>query len=105
VQVNNIRSISFKVRPQNKSLFFIGLPFILFAIPFVTGEKDGFIKLLFIGIGIALFAISILKMGKRYSVSVTLKQGSAISIPVWEGNRREAQKFTDFVKAKIAHRA
>ncbi len=79
-------------------------PLPLFALPFLMQDDDFLIKVLFGGIGLLLLIVSITQANKKHTLSLKLKDGNSLSIDVWEGNRKEAQKFSDKIKAKLSRR-
>ncbi len=105
VAVKDIKKISFTGRPQPKGLFFVALPVMLLAFPFITNEKDWFVNGIFIILGVLLTGFSLTQLSKVYTLNVKLNDGNTINIKVWEGNQKEAKKFVSMVKAKIARRA
>ncbi|MES2487805.1 MAG: hypothetical protein V4581_17895 [Bacteroidota bacterium] len=101
IDLNTVRNVSFTSRPAPKSLFFIALPLPLFFMPSLLNENDFFVKVMFVTVGLLLLLVSVWQVNKNYTLSLKLKDGSSTSINVWEGNRKEAQKFADRVKSQI----
>ena len=101
IDLNNVRNVSFTSRPAPKSLLFIALPLPLFFMPSLLNENDFFVKVMFAVVGLLLLLVSVWQVNKNHTLSLKLKDGSSTSINVWEGNRKEAQKFADKVKSQI----
>ncbi|SFQ77159.1 hypothetical protein [Flavobacterium akiainvivens] len=104
VPLHELKKVSFTSRPLPKSLFFIALPAVLFAFPFVTNEKDWFVNAIFIAIGLILMGVSLFNVNKKHTLSLKLATGNSVSINVWEGNLKEAKKFANMIDAKITRR-
>jgi hypothetical protein len=102
VALSDITKINFIVRPQPKSLFFAALPAMLIALPYMTNEKDGLIIGFFIAVSLILTGVALYNLNKKYTLSVKLATGNSMSINVWQGNQKEAQKFVAIVKSKIS---
>ena len=105
VPLKDIKKASFTSRPHNKSLFFIALPAMLFVFPFFSGEEDTFINIVFIALGILLMVVSITQANRKHTLNVKLASGSTIGINVWEGNLKDAKKFTSMVNSKLTKTA
>jgi hypothetical protein len=104
INLNTINNVAFTTRPEGKSLFFIALPILLFALPMLIEGTDFFVKALFSSVGAVLLLISIVNATKKYTLSLQMKDGSSVKVDVWQGNRKEAQKFADRVKAKLSRK-
>jgi hypothetical protein len=104
IDLQNVKNAAFTSRPKFQSLVFMLLPLLLFAFPIFIHDAELFLKILFFGVGLLFLIVSVIKAQKNYTLSLYLKDGTSISINVWEGNRREAQKFADMIRAKLARR-
>jgi hypothetical protein len=103
-QLQNVHNIAFKTRPQIKSLLFLVFPALLFSFPLFIHDAAFFLKAVFFVVGILFAILTLTNLQKNYTLTLYLKDKTSRSITVWEGNRKEAQKFAEKVKAKLARR-
>ncbi|MES2487806.1 MAG: hypothetical protein V4581_17900 [Bacteroidota bacterium] len=103
-ELNKVSNVSFKGRPQIKSLLFLAFPIILFILPLFVHNADVFIKVVFAVIGILFLIITLFNIQKKYTLTLYLKDNTRRSIDVWQGNRKEAEKFAEKIKIKLARR-
>ena len=103
-ELSKVRNVSFKGRPEIKSLLFLIFPVILFILPTFIHNADAFIKVVFAAIGVLFLAVTLFNIQKKYTLTLYLKDNTRRSIDVWQGNRKEAEKFVEKVKLKLARR-
>jgi hypothetical protein len=104
IDIDKIHKVAFTARPELKSMLFIMLPLVLFALPMIMHEPDFFTKALFMTVGLVFLTIAVFQINNVYTLSLKLKDGTSMNINVWQGNRKEAQKFAGLVDAKLARR-
>ena len=96
-----VKELTFRVGLETQSILFILLPALLLIVPYFSDSEDTFIRILFIGLGIALMAVAIAKTTKKYTLSIVMQEGRKHSISIWEGNKSDAQKFADKANALL----
>jgi hypothetical protein len=104
VPIKDINKVSFTTRPKTQSLFFVALPAVLFAFPYLNGKTDMMLNVLFIGLGVLLMGVSIYNVNRQHTLTFKLGTGNNIAINVSQHNIKEAKKFAGMVKAKITRR-
>ena len=93
LSLQSIKKFSFKKSITPSSLFFIMLPLMLLVLPSFIEKDETFIASLFYIIGALLLITAIFKAEKAFSFTVYMKDGTARSVSVWEGNRSDAKQF------------
>ena len=99
--LNTINKVTFKKRIKKGSIAFSFLPGILLFVPYFSGNDDTFIKALFIGVGLVGLAVSLAMAKVSYIMKIEMASGRKKAITVWEGNKKDAQKFTEKVNTLI----
>jgi hypothetical protein len=99
--LNTIKTLRFTKRYATGSIVFSFLPGILLLVPYFLGKEDKLTKVMFISIGLIGVVVSLLKAKANYTLNVITTSGRKNSISVWEGNKNDAQKFTDKANALI----
>ncbi|MFP9113004.1 hypothetical protein ACLI1A_03630 [Flavobacterium sp. RHBU_3] len=101
IPFRSIASITLKKRYDKSSLLFALLPAILIVLPYVFPKDTQDMKTVLLLLGVLGVIVCVLKVKKAYSLNLKTQSGRLVKIKVWEGNKKEAQKFIDKTTSMI----
>lgn len=101
IPLKSIKSITLKKKYDKSNLLFALLPAILIVLPYIFPKDAQEIKTALLLSGLLGVIICVLKIKKVYSLNLKTQSGRLVKIKVWEGNKKEAQKFIDKTTSMI----
>jgi len=104
--VENIKNISLKKSINWSNLLYLAVPAAIFVLSRLVRDDDTFIKVFLYCIAFAFTVICLVKVQKKYTIRISMDNGSLKTIHVAKANYNDAQKFiykaTELIKEQRA---